>query len=60
MWSSTNIFICNMALSDLAICIFAIPITPLTAFTGIQLKVQVSARRDIQLTQVQRLQLLDY
>ena len=34
MWSSTNIFICNMAVSDLAICIFAVPITPLTAFTG--------------------------
>jgi hypothetical protein len=37
MWSSTNVFICNMALSDLAICLFAVPITPLTAFTGLLL-----------------------
>ncbi|XP_023340047.1 neuropeptide Y receptor type 5 [Eurytemora carolleeae] len=34
MWNSTNVFICNMAVSDIVISLTAIPLTPLTAFTG--------------------------
>ena len=27
-------YICNMALADILICVVAAPVTPLTAFTG--------------------------
>ena len=30
----SNMYICNMALSDIIICCLAAPVTPLTAFTG--------------------------
>ena len=30
----SNMYICNMALADILICVVAAPITPLTAFTG--------------------------
>ena len=30
----SNMYICNMALADILICVVAAPVTPLTAFTG--------------------------
>ena len=34
LWNGTNLFIANMAISDLAICLTAVPLTPISAFSG--------------------------
>ena len=32
--TTSNMYICNMAVSDMMICLVSAPLTPLTAFTG--------------------------
>ena len=34
LWVNTRMFLINMAVSDIIICITSVPITPYTAFTG--------------------------
>ena len=34
IWLNTRLYLVNMALSDLVMCITALPVTPLYAFTG--------------------------
>ena len=37
MKTVTNLFILNLAFSDVVMCLFAVPFTPLASFTGKQL-----------------------
>ena len=34
IWLNTRLYLVNMAISDLVMCITALPVTPLYAFTG--------------------------